>query len=182
MIVGVAFGMGIASNVETHLEDKPPKSIVYHLLIQHETVEFKKGNIAYLTTDRKASLCQMAKDDHRASKRLAYEAPVTVENCDNGEYFYGRMYNYSLGGMYFETDYPLPSGAEIRVAIRKSKNGPGFDHFRAKVKWCEEIPEAVVLYNYGVGVQYLPSFTQSKCGGKLKVIQGGANRTDQESI
>ncbi len=33
VIVGVACGMGIASNVETHLEDKPPKSIVYHLLI-----------------------------------------------------------------------------------------------------------------------------------------------------
>ena len=124
----------------------------------------------------------MAKDDQRASKRLTYEAPVTVENCDTGEYFYGRMYNYSLGGMYFETDYPLPSGAEIRVAIRKSKNGPGFDHFRAKVKWCAEITGAVVLYNYGVGVQYLSSFAQSKCGGKLKVIQGGAKSTGGESI
>jgi len=27
-------------------------------------------------------------------------------------------------------------------------------------------------------VQYLSSFAQSKCGGKLKVIQGGAQRTD----
>ncbi len=120
----------------------------------------------------------MAKDDKRASKRLTYEAPITVENCDTGEYFYGRMYNYSLGGMYFETDYPLPAGAEIRVAIRKSKNGPGFDHFRAKVRWCEEISAAVVLYNYSVGVRYLSSFTNSKCDGKLKVIQGGASRTD----
>jgi hypothetical protein len=78
--------------------------------------------------------------------------------------------------MYFETDYPFPAGAEIRVAIRKSENGPGFDHFSAKVKWCEEIPEVVVLYNYGVGVQYISSFTQSKSDGKLKVIEGGAGR------
>ncbi len=176
--------MGAASNVEMYFEDNPTIAfrIVCHSFKERKTVELKKGNIAYLTTDLEASTCQMVKDDKRASKRLTYEAPVTIENCDTGEYFYGRMYNYSLGGMYFETDYPLPSDAEIRVAIRKSENGPGFDHFRAKVKWCEEITEAVVLYTYGVGVQYLSSFAQSKCGGKLKVIQGGASRADDESI
>ena len=137
----------------------------------------KQADIEYLK-DPEASIYNMTKADQRASKRLSYEAPVTVENCDTGEFFYGRMYNYSLGGMYFETDYPFPGGAEIRVAIRKSENGPGFNHFRAKVKWCEEIPEVVVLYNYGVGVQYLSSFTQSKGDTKLKVIEGGAGRTD----
>lgn len=138
----------------------------------------KQADIVYLK-DLETSIYHMIKADQRASKRLTYEAPVTVENCDTGEFFYGRMYNYSLGGMYFETDYPLPTDAEIRIAIRKSKNGPGFDHFRAKVKWCEEIPEAVVLYNYGVGVQYLSSLTQSKGDGKLKVIEGGAGRADE---
>ena len=134
------------------------------------------NKVIYLSKDLEASSDQMAKDDRRASKRLTYEAPVTIENCDTGEYFYGRMYNYSLGGMYFETNYPLPEGAEIRVAIRKSENGPGFDHFRASVKWCTEISAAVVLYNYSVGVQYLSSFEDSKCDGKLKVIQGGAQK------
>jgi hypothetical protein len=127
-----------------------------------------------------ASGRQMSAEDKRASKRLTYEAPVTVENCDTGEYFYGRMYNYSLGGMYFETDYPLRPGAEIRVAIRKSANGPGFDHFRANVKWCQEITDAVVLYNYGVGVQYDLAGTQTKRKGKLKVIHGGATQEDDE--
>ena len=134
--------------------------------------------ILYLTKDPGAPSYQMSKDDKRASKRLTYEAPVTIENCDTGEYVYGRMYNYSLGGMYFETDYPLDAGAEIRVAIRKSTNGPGFDHFRAKVRWCQEITGAVVLYNYGVGVQYLSSFSQSRSDGKLRVIQGGAQSAD----
>ena len=134
--------------------------------------------ILYLTKDLGASSDQMSKDDKRASKRLTYEAPVTIENCDTGEYVYGRMYNYSLGGMYFETDYPLDAGAEIRVAIRKSTDGPGFDHFRAKVRWCQEISGAVVLYNFGVGVQYLSSFSQSKNNGKLRVIQGGAQGTE----
>jgi hypothetical protein len=65
-----------------------------------------------------------------------------------------------------------------KSAIRKSTNGPGFDHFRAKVRWCQEISGAVVLYNYGVGVQYLSSFSQSKSDGKLRVIQGGAQGAD----
>ena len=134
--------------------------------------------ILYLTKDPGTPSYQMSKDDKRASKRLTYEAPVTIENCDTGEYVYGRMYNYSLGGMYFETDYPLDAGAEIRVAIRKSTNGPGFDHFRAKVRWCQEISGAVVLYNYGVGVQYLSSFSQSRSDGKLRIIQGGAQGAD----
>ena len=138
----------------------------------------KQRKIIFLTRDMEVTGCEMSENDKRASKRLIFEAPVTVENCDTGEYFYGRMYNYSLGGMYFETDYPLQPGSEIRVAIRKSANGPGFDHFRASVKWCEEITDAVVLYCYGVGVQYILSGMQTKSNGKLKVIHGGATQED----
>jgi hypothetical protein len=46
------------------------------------------------------------------------------------------------------------------------------------LRWCQEISGAVVLYNYGVGVQYLSSFQQSKSDGKLRVIQGGAKGAD----
>jgi hypothetical protein len=138
----------------------------------------KKEKVIYPTKDAEASSCQMSKHDKRASKRLTYDAPVTIENCDTGEYFYGRMYNYSLGGMYFETDYPLQPGTEIRVAIRKSANGPGFEHFRAKVRWCEEISEAVVLYDYAVGVQYAFAFSHPKKSKKLRVIQGGTREAN----
>lgn len=120
----------------------------------------------------------MSGDDNRVSKRLSKEAPVTIESCDTGEQFSGRMYNYSADGMYIETDHPLQPGAEIRVAVRKSATGPDFDNFRAKVRWCEEIAGAVVLHHYGVGLQYSFSATHSKGSAQLKVIQGGANRAD----
>lgn len=120
----------------------------------------------------------MFADDKRDGKRLSKEAPVTIEICDTGEHFSGIMYNYSSGGMYFETDHPLQPGVEVRVAVRISTTSSNLDNFRAKVRWCEEISGAVVLYNYGVGLQYSFSSTRLKGNARLKIIKGGANRTD----
>lgn len=120
----------------------------------------------------------MCANEQRTSKRFNYEAPVTIEDCDRGQYCSGRMYNYSLGGMYFETDWPLKPGSQIRVAIKKSRQGPAFNHFQAIVRWCEEIPDAMVLYNYGIGVQYEFAPRQAAAKNKLKVIRGGMRQEE----
>jgi hypothetical protein len=118
----------------------------------------------------------MFPDDQRASQRFVYEAALKIENCDSGTYTYGRMYNYSAGGIYFESDVAFQPGTQVRIDIEKPSNGLDTVPLTAKVKWCQEISAAVVLYDHGIGVEFDRLMKRSKRDGKFKVIQGGADQ------
>ena len=133
-------------------------------------------NIYFLTNNPKVSKVPMFNDDQRASQRLAYEAAVKIENRDSGTYTYGRMYNYSAGGIYFESDAAFQPGTQVRIDIAEPGIGLFTDHLNAKVKWCREISAAVVLYDYGIGVEFDHLMNCSKRNGKFKVIQGGVDQ------
>lgn len=134
--------------------------------------------IIFLNNILEESGSHMFADDQRTSKRFTYEAPIIIENCDSGAYSYGRMYNYSLSGIYFETDVAFQPGTRIRIDIEKSSNGLDSDLFFAIVKWCQEISAAVVLYDYGIGVEFERSMDRFECTGRLKVIQGGTGQEE----
>ena len=115
-------------------------------------------------------------NDQRANERFNHETPLVIENCDSGTFSYGRMYNYSKGGIYFESDTPFQTGTRVRFDIEKSKIDLDAAQYVAEVKWCAEISAAVVLYDYGIGVEFDPKMNPAAGSGKLKVITGGANR------
>ena len=127
-------------------------------------------NIIFLNNSPEASKGPMSPDEQRASQRFVYESALKVENCDSGTYTYGRMYNYSAGGIYFESDVAFQPGTRVRIEIEKPAIDLDTDDLVAMVKWCHEISAAVVLYDYGIGVE----FDRSKREGKFRVIQGGA--------
>jgi hypothetical protein len=132
-------------------------------------------NIIFLNDNPEASKGPMSLDEQRASQRFVHDAALKIENCDAGTYTYGRMYNYSAGGIYFESDVPFQPDTRVRLEIEKPSMRLGADHLAGIVKWCHEISAAVVLYDYAIGVE----FDRSKRDGKLIVIRGGA---DQEKI
>jgi len=132
--------------------------------------------IIFLTHNQESSGGHMFVDDQRTRKRFNHETPLVIENCDSGTSSNGRMYNYSQGGIYFESDTPFQAGTRVRIDIEKSKIGLDADHYYAEVKWCAEISAAVVLYDYGIGVEFDPKMNQATRNGKLRVIEGGAGR------
>ena len=117
-------------------------------------------------------------NDQRASERFNHETPLVIEDCDSGTYSYGRMYNYSKGGIYFESDTPFQTGTRVRFDIEKSNIDLEADQYFAEVKWCAEIIAAVVLYDYGIGVEFDPKMNPAAGSGKLTVIAGGTNRKE----
>lgn len=129
-------------------------------------------NIIFLNNNPEVSKGPMFPEDQRASQRFVYEAALKIENCDAATYTYGRMYNYSAGGIYFESDVAFQPGTQVQIDIEKPGKGLDLNHLTAKVKWCQEISAAVVLYDYGIGVE----FDRSKSDGKFKVIQGGVDQ------
>jgi len=86
--------------------------------------------------------------EKRAYERYYYEAPIKYKHCDKNDYYVAKTYNYSMGGMYFESDYDIQPGADIYI---KMNNYSADTH--SKVTWCKEYSDSDSSY-YGVGVQY----------------------------
>ena len=133
------------------------------------------GKIFFLTHYIQPSVEHTFMNDRRAGKRFNHDTPVVIKNCDSGTSSYGRMYNYSQRGIYYESDIPYQIGTRVRIDIEKSKIGLDAGLYFAEVKWCAEISAAVVLYDYGIGAEFDPEMNPATDNGKFKIIKGGVN-------
>ena len=131
--------------------------------------------IVFLNSNPSTPKGHMSPDDRRASKRFAYEAATIIEKCDSRTYTHGRMYNYSSGGMYFESDVAFEPGTQVQIDVENPGDGLHSGNLLGEVKWCEEIAAAVVLYDFGIGVEFDRSMDRSAYNENLKVIPGGAD-------
>lgn len=92
--------------------------------------------------------------EHRTDARVKHKAEIQFENFFSDARYTACMYNYSVGGMYFEADYaPLP-GTEIFIGIKDSPYDSGADVYRAQIRWRRPLEEGGSTFHYGVGVRY----------------------------
>jgi hypothetical protein len=99
--------------------------------------------------------CQIGPNpENRETPRFEHEAMVLIEDYPAGQYYEGRMYNFSRSGMYFESDFAPPVGSDIFIGIENSPYSSGHDVYRAQVIWCKELPDGASYYYYGVGIKY----------------------------
>ena len=98
---------------------------------------------------------------------------LLLRNALREQYSNARMYNYSLHGMYFESDLSLLSGTRLNVWLSNLAGSSLPDIDFAEVRWCEEISGAVVLYNFGAGIRYHQPITYREFPRRFQVIQGG---------
>ena len=96
----------------------------------------------------------MIDSEQRHATRVNHKADILLENLPAGTQYKAKMYNYSRGGMYFESDFaPLP-GTEIYIGIERSPYDDSPDIYRVQVCWRRELAEANSRYSFGVGVKY----------------------------
>ncbi len=95
-----------------------------------------------------AEIMLLTKDDYAGYKK------------ENSYFTPAKMCNYSIDGMYFESDYAIQPGSDICIAKVKSSpvkcGSEVSDSYRAKVRWCKEIADSNPSC-YGIGVQYSES-------------------------
>ena len=78
--------------------------------------------------------------EQRDTTRVKHKARILLENFPSGAHYKAKMYNYSRGGLYFESDYaPYDFGPDL---------------YRAKVRWRKELSGQESKYAFGVGVKY----------------------------
>ena len=119
------------------------------------------------------------KSEKRDCARFSYEIPVIVEECGTGVHFDAQMYNYSLQGMYFESDRSLLSGARVNLWLSNYAESSWPDINFAEIRWCQEITGAVVLHNYGAGIRFHHPLTYQEFPRHFQVIQGGVKAPAQ---
>ena len=93
--------------------------------------------------------------DFRKGKRFDHKSTVMLED-DHSEYLsYAQLYNFSSGGMYFESDVAFQPGAKLTIMLDKPIFRAAPKNYHAKVLWCKKITDVKSQYSYGIGVRYL---------------------------
>ncbi len=93
--------------------------------------------------------------EQRANERFRYETLISHECLENGISSRAKMYNFSRGGFYFESDIFLLPEEHIFIGIQKSPyayNLNGYECHLVQVKWRKELHDSA--YHYGYGVQH----------------------------
>ena len=95
--------------------------------------------------------------DNRKSKRFEHKATVMLKDEPVGYMSYGKMINYSEGGMLIESDSPFKRGANINITLDKPVYKAAPQTYYGTVKWCKDTPIADTHYHYGsygIGIQF----------------------------
>jgi len=95
-----------------------------------------------------------SKPDQRDTPRFHHEAAIMFEHYASGRYYEGKMFNYSRGGMYFESNIAPGIGAEIFIGIENSPHTFVHDVHRARVIWEKKLADRQSFFFYGIGVKY----------------------------
>ena len=100
--------------------------------------------------------------ERRKHERIHQNLPISFVYSDLGKYsnMEGKMIDYSRGGMCFESNVSLESGANIyiRPEISESRNTAVGDEsltddFLAKVVWSKVVIKKHIYFRYGVEYQ-----------------------------
>ena len=91
--------------------------------------------------------------ERRKNKRADYETAVALESLEAGAPLVAKMFNFSRGGLYFESDSFISPGKEVFLGISKSpysQDPSTYECHRVKVKWMKELYDSPYRYGYGV--------------------------------
>jgi Tfp pilus assembly protein PilZ len=90
--------------------------------------------------------------ERRRHKRFRYEALISHDVSTSGNIYPGQMFNFSKGGLYFESDQAIYPGEDIFVALAIHAGSAGKETqllFEVKVLWRMALEDSARGYGYG---------------------------------
>ena len=92
--------------------------------------------------------------ERRNERRMKFQTPVLIQPQRGRKWYNGSMFNFSRNGMYIETELNGRPGQKISIIVEAPPYGTGPYLHCARIRWVNELDDAVVLYRYGCGVAY----------------------------
>jgi hypothetical protein len=93
--------------------------------------------------------------ERRDEARVGHVSNITYEDLEQGVYSQSKMFNYSKGGLYFESDLKIDVGENVFIGIENSpyaKEADVYECYHVVIKRRQKLTFSV--YEYGYGVQY----------------------------
>lgn len=94
----------------------------------------------------------------RAFVRNNCRAPILNMTFDSSEYHDAKMYNFSHGGMYFESPFPHALNSKVHIAMVNYTPGAfgheGHKYYLGRIRWLREVFRSEKRL-CGVGVEFL---------------------------
>ena len=91
-------------------------------------------------------------NERRKNERIPCKNAI-LHNTSPPDFFYrGTMYNFSEGGLYFESNEDLLQGHEISIVIKKSPHQfikKSHQYFDVKIVLCRELQGSTYQVGYG---------------------------------
>ena len=90
--------------------------------------------------------------ERRRSERIDYRSAI-MHNTNPPDFFYsGTMYNFSTGGLYFESNEDLLKGDEISVSIKEPPAqfiDKSEQYIDVKIMWAKDLQNSPYQVGYG---------------------------------
>ncbi len=90
--------------------------------------------------------------ERRKSQRIKYESAI-LHNTNPPDFLYrGTMYNFSQGGLYFESNQDLVEGDKISVSIKQPPRQfivNADQYLEVKIMWCRQLEDSSYQIGYG---------------------------------
>ena len=94
--------------------------------------------------------------DDRGAERTDHITPLQVKDLRSGDIYEARMFNYSDGGIYFESDGFFEKGTPLYLGILNSPYhliSRVFEYYKGEVMWRKDLKRS--LFSFGYGIQLI---------------------------
>lgn len=91
--------------------------------------------------------------EKRKAIRIEHTSPLQIKDLKSGTIYEARMFNYSDGGIYFESDGFFEKGTPLYIGIHNSPYSPlsrVYEYFKGEVMWREGLKRSHSKYGYGI--------------------------------
>lgn len=90
--------------------------------------------------------------ERRKNERIRHESAILHNTVPPDFYYSGTMLNFSLGGLYFESNEDLSPGDEISMSITHSPQHfikKSREYFDVRIMWSKELQNSSYQAGYG---------------------------------
>lgn len=96
--------------------------------------------------------------ERRSHRRFVYEAEIAHDLLAHNNIYKGKLYNFSRGGLYFESDQPIFPGEEVFIKFKDQPDSSNDDMmsqlpFGVEIVWQNDLPDS--FFRFGYGAHYL---------------------------
>lgn len=92
--------------------------------------------------------------ERRTHRRFVYEADISHDLLAHSQIYKGKIFNFSKGGLYFESDQPIFPGEEVFIKFKGHQDSINDEimsqlPFGVEIVWQNGLPDSNFRFGYG---------------------------------